>query len=77
MTGSCDKNFFLKTFTYDVEFPDGDIKECSANVIAENVCSQVDEDGSNTQILDSIVDCRKDSNAFDKAYTRLRAKSRK
>ena len=61
--------------TYDVDFSDGEIKEYSANVIAENMYSQVDENGCNTQILDSIVDYRKDSNAVDKSDMRLRTKS--
>ena len=59
---------------YDVDFSDGEIKECSANVIAENIHSQLNEDGRNIQILDSILDHRKDSN-FDKTDVRLRTKS--
>ena len=39
------------------------------------MCSQVDEDGCNTQILDSIVDYKNDSNAVDKSDMRLRTKS--
>ena len=46
-TASCDPNIFLYTFTYDFEFFDGEIKENSADVIAENIHSQVDEDGCN------------------------------
>ena len=61
--------------TCDVEFSDGEIKEHSANVIAENMHSQVDEDGCNTQILDYIVDYRKDRNAVDKHGIHLRTKS--
>ena len=73
--GSYDPNHFLNTLTHDVEFSDGKIKEHSANIIAENMCSQVDEDGCNTQILDSIVDYRNDSNVFDKDDMCLRTKS--
>ena len=36
---------------------------------------QVDEHGCNAQILDSIVDCRKDSNAVDNSETYLCTKS--
>ena len=39
---SCDPTPFLNTLTYDVDFSDGKFKECSANVIAENMHSQVD-----------------------------------
>ena len=66
-TGSCDYNLLFNALTYDVEFSNSEIKECSANVIAENMHSQVDEDGCNAQILDSIVDYRKDRNLFDKS----------
>ena len=71
MTGSYDP----KSLTYEVEFSGSKIKDCSTNVVAENVCFQVDEDGRNTQILDFIVDCRKDSNAVDKANVCLRINS--
>ena len=74
MTVSYDTNIFLNTLTYDIEFSDGDIKEWSANVIAENMHSQVDEDGRNIQILDSIVDYRKDTNALHKTDARTRTK---
>ena len=76
ITGSCDPNPFLNMFTYKFEFPDGEIKEYSANVIAENVHSQEDEDSNSIQILDAI-DHRKEINAVDKAGTRLHVKSRK
>ena len=42
---SYDPNHFLHTLTHDVKFPDGKIKQCSANMIAENECAQVDDDG--------------------------------
>ena len=35
MKGSCDHNAFLYSLAYDVEFPDGDVKEHSDNSIAE------------------------------------------
>ena len=37
--GTYDENPFLNTIIYDVEFPDGEIKEYAANVIAENMYS--------------------------------------
>ena len=75
ITGSYDPNPFLNTLTYHVEFPDGEIKECSANVIAENTHARVDEDAHDMQILDAIVDHRKDSSAVHKAGMCIRAKS--
>ena len=32
----------LKTMLYDVQFPDGSVKPYSANLIAENILTQVD-----------------------------------
>ena len=72
---SYDHNHFLNTLTYDVEFSYVEIKEYSVNVIAKNVYSQVDEDGYNARILDSIADCRKCSNVVDESDMCLRTKS--
>ena len=44
--GSCEPNPFLNALTYD-----GEIIDYSANVIAENLCSQVNEDGHNKKNL--------------------------
>ena len=44
-TGSYNNNPILNTVVYDVESPDGSSREYSTNVIAENMISQVDEDG--------------------------------
>ena len=75
VTGSYDPNPFLNTLTYDVEFPDGEIKEYSANVIAENMYAQVDDEGHSVQILDAIVDYRKDSSAVEKTDMYVHTKS--
>ena len=56
----------LKTLVYDVEFPDGTVKQYSANVIAENVLSQVDSSGHHTQLLDGIMNHKKMGNAVSK-----------
>ncbi len=49
---------------YNVEFPDGVVKEYAANVIAENMYAQVDPDGHTHSILDSIIDFKKDDKAL-------------
>mgnify|MGYP007008190322 CR=1 FL=1 len=36
-TGTYDDNPMLNSIVYDVEFPDGQVKEYSANTIAENM----------------------------------------
>ena len=59
-TGSYHNNPFLNTITYDVEFPDGQVKEYSANIIAENMLTQVDSDGYSLSLMDSIIDHQSD-----------------
>ena len=49
-------NPLLDTRLYEVEFPDGTTKAVSANLIAENLLSQVDEEGRSYSILGEIVD---------------------
>ena len=39
------------------------VKQYAANTIAQNMYSQVDEDGYSTALLESIVDYSKDGNA--------------
>jgi hypothetical protein len=58
--GTYDDNPILNSIIYEVEFPDGQVKEYTANVIAENMLTQVDSDGYLTTILKDIIDYRKD-----------------
>ena len=60
MTGTYHDNPFLNTVTYDMEFSDGQVKEYSANIIAENMLTQVDSDGYSLSLMDSIIDHHKD-----------------
>jgi len=57
----------LKSLVYDVEFPDGAVKQYAANVIAENVLSQVDSAGHHYQLLDGIDNHQRLGNAISKA----------
>jgi len=59
-TGSYDDNPILNSIIYEVELPDGQIKEYAANVIAENMLSQVDSEGNSTTLIQAIVDYKKD-----------------
>lgn len=56
---------------HDVRFPNGDVKEYAANVIAENLMSQIDDEGFSLTKLKAIVDHRTDDDAItkDKMYT--------
>ena len=67
--GMYNKNPILNTMDYDVEFPYGKVCEYSANVIAENLLAQVDDEGYFLQLLDAITDYRKDGMAVEKQET--------
>jgi hypothetical protein len=58
--GTYDDNSMLNSIVYEVEIPDGQVKEYAANVIAENMLMQVDSDGYSTTILKAIIDYCKD-----------------
>ena len=61
--GVRNQNPILDTRVYNVEFPDGHVSEYSANVIAECIYSQVDEEGRQYAILSEIVDHKSDGQA--------------
>ena len=42
IVGTYDDNPMLNTLSYNVEFSDGEVREYSANIIAENMYAQVD-----------------------------------
>ena len=76
-TGTYHDNPFLNTITYDVEFPDGQVKEYIANIIAENMLTQVDSDGYSLSLMDLIVDHQRDpSQAILMEDKYIRTKSR-
>ena len=54
----------LHSLVYDVEFPDGTVKQYAANVIAENLLSQVDTNGYHSQDLDKILVYEKTGDSF-------------
>ena len=54
--GKYDEDPMLNSMIYEVEFPDGMVKEHSANVIAQNLLSQIDSEGFNNTTFDSIID---------------------
>ena len=60
VTGTYDNNTYLNSIIYDVEFPDGQVKEYAANTIAENMLTQVDSDGMSTTLMEAIVDHLRD-----------------
>ena len=67
VVGTFHDNPLLNSLVYDVEFPDGTIREYSANVIAQNMYSSLDENGFSKLLLDCILQHQKDDSAVDKA----------
>ena len=58
--GTYNVNPTLNTMTYDVTFDDGEVKEYSANVIAENLLNQIDDEGFTLTSFKEIVTHRVD-----------------
>ena len=56
LTGTAHNNPILDTHSYQVEFPDSQLGEYSANVITQNMLSQCDLDGNQFLLMESIVD---------------------
>ena len=56
----------LDTQEHQIEFPDGSTATYAANVIAENLCLQVDDEGRHFAILQEITDHKKDGSALSK-----------
>jgi hypothetical protein len=63
VTGSYDNNPFLNSMIYEVEFPDGQMKEYAANITAENMLTQVDSEGYSLTMMEGIIDYKKDNAA--------------
>ena len=64
--GKRHSNPMLDTREYEVEFPDGTTDVFTANIIAENLFAQLDDEGNSYSILSEIVDHRKDGSAASK-----------
>ena len=57
--GTANENPILDSRVYEVEYSDGHKKSLVANLIAENMLSQVDDEGNRFQLLSDIIDHRK------------------
>ena len=65
--GRAHANPILDTRMFEVEFLDGTKQAMSANVIAENLFAQVDQDGHRLLLIDEIVDYRTTADAIKQA----------
>lgn len=64
--GTSNSNPLLDTSEYIVEFNDGTSERYSANIIAENMLSQVDDEGARHEIFQEITDHRMNKRAIPK-----------
>ena len=62
--GTSNSNPMLDTSEYEVQFPDGHVEELTANVIAESMFSQVDDEGHHFQLMKEITDHKSDGRAI-------------
>ena len=60
LAGKYDNNPMLNSLVYEVEFPDGAMREYAANSISENIFSQVDDDVFSSPLMEGIIDYKKD-----------------
>ena len=60
VAGKYDDNPYLNSIIYEVELADGRIKEYGANIIAENMLTQVDSDGFSLSLMEGIIDYKCD-----------------
>jgi len=65
--GTANDNPLLDTRQYVVTFPNGEVSEYTANLIAESMIAQCDEDGYDVKLMEDIVDHQKDGNAVGDA----------
>ena len=61
--GRANNNPILDTRIFEVEFVDGHTAAMTANAIAENLFSQVDQEGHRLILMDEVVDHRRGSDA--------------
>jgi hypothetical protein len=62
--GVANSNPILGTHLYEVQFPEGVIEEYSANIIAQNLYSQLDSEGHRYYLMEAIIDYKKEDDAL-------------
>ena len=78
--GKYDDYPYLNSIIYEVELADGQIKEYGANIITENMLTQVDSDGFSLSLMEGIIDYKRDDSVaiskMDKYITNSRGHRR-
>jgi hypothetical protein len=63
--GKASDNPIFDTRVYQVSFPNGNTEEYSANIIAENLFSQMDQEGNQYLLIQEIIDHKYEPNESD------------
>jgi hypothetical protein len=66
--GTSSDNPLLDSRMYEVEYIDKNVEPLTANVIAENLIAQVDEEGHRQMMLDKIINHRSTRDAIPKEW---------
>ena len=70
--GTANASPLLDTRVYDVQLPDGNVEEFTANEIACNIYADMDEEGHEFRLMDGIVDHRRvDTDTDIAAHSKL------
>jgi hypothetical protein len=69
--GRAHTNPILDTHVYEVEFPDGSVKEYAVNTLSEAIYTQVDDDGNHFLLLKDIIDHEKNPTALSQAEAEI------
>ena len=77
--GHYNPNPILDSRVYEVMFPDGTIRQYAANIIAESIYNEVDEEGRRYQLLDEIIDLEETPDAVqpEDQYVLIEGRRRK
>ena len=75
--GNFNSNPILDTRVYEVMFGDGSVHQYAANIIAESLWDETDDDGHYNQMVDCIVDHRSDDTAIKSGNEFIHTKSGK
>jgi hypothetical protein len=73
--GKAIANPILETRTYNAKFPDGHSEEYTANIIAENMYAQCDEEGNQFLMLQDIVGHNTDGHTVECDYIYIKVGS--
>ena len=63
-TGKGNYNAMHDKSLYEVDYPDGTTEQLAANIIAENMLSQVDSEGHHYKLLAEVTDHKKDDSGI-------------